>query len=142
MRKIRQSVFETNSSSTHSFVVCTNKEYNDFKNDKVYLIKEMNIYGCGKESNDLADELRNKSQFATAEEVKEIFYLSPELKRQYDEAIEEGNLDTMLAEEYYIYSYDSYDDYICDCCFENIEYSFTSPAGEKLVLFGYVGYDG
>lgn len=142
MRKIRQSVFEINSSSTHSFVICTDKEYNDFKNSKVYLIKEMSIYGCGKKANDLADELKNKSQFATAEEIKKVFYLSPELKKQYDEAVEEDNLDNMLAEEYSIYSCDSYDEYICDCCFEDIEHSFTSPAGEKLVLFGYVGYDG
>lgn len=142
MRKIRQSVFETNSSSTHSFVVCTDKEYKDFKNNKVYLIKEMSIYGCEEKANDLADELENKSQFATAEEIKEVFYLSPELKKQYDEAVEKDNLDSMLAKKYSIYSYDSYEGYIYDCCYEDIEHSFTSPAGEKLVLFGYVGYNG
>ena len=35
MYQIRQGVFETNSSSTHSLCICTKKEYEDFKDGKL-----------------------------------------------------------------------------------------------------------
>lgn len=35
MRQIRYGVFETNSSSTHSIVICTEKEYKQFQNDEL-----------------------------------------------------------------------------------------------------------
>lgn len=37
MIQIRKAIFETNSSSTHSLVMCSEKEYEDFNNGKVYL---------------------------------------------------------------------------------------------------------
>lgn len=35
MRQIRHGVFETNSSSTHSIVICTEKEYEQFQEDEL-----------------------------------------------------------------------------------------------------------
>lgn len=35
--QIRQGVFETNSSSTHSLTICSKQEYEDFKNGKLLI---------------------------------------------------------------------------------------------------------
>ncbi len=35
MKQIRKSVFETNSSSTHTLTMCTKEEYDDWKNGKL-----------------------------------------------------------------------------------------------------------
>ena len=37
MRQIRKGVFETNSSSTHSITICTQKEFNEFKSGLLVL---------------------------------------------------------------------------------------------------------
>ena len=37
MRQIRKGVFETNSSSTHSISICTQKEFNEFKSGLLVL---------------------------------------------------------------------------------------------------------
>lgn len=37
MKKIRQSVFETNSSSTHSLIFCSKEEYNLLEKDQLYI---------------------------------------------------------------------------------------------------------
>lgn len=58
MKKIRQNVFETNSSSVHSLIICTDEEYEKLNNNKLYI--------------------NNFEEFITSEEYKKIlidFYL-------------------------------------------------------------------
>lgn len=79
MKKIRVSVFETNSSSTHSITICSPEQW---------------------------EKLQNK-----------------EFEGLDDSLIEDYN--------YYLKSYK-----------ETYSYTDTTPKGEKIVLFGYYGYDG
>ena len=44
MRQIRQNTFETNSSSTHSLVLCTEDEFNDWKSGKTLLNTYMHTF--------------------------------------------------------------------------------------------------
>ena len=57
MIQIRRGVFETNSSSTHSICVCTEQQYKDFEDGKLY-------YDCGDD------------RLITPEEAEEYFCLS------------------------------------------------------------------
>lgn len=37
MKQVRRCVFETNSSSTHSITFCSEQEFEDFKNEKLFV---------------------------------------------------------------------------------------------------------
>lgn len=100
--QIRTSVFETNSSSTHSIAICTQKDFNAFKKGKTLI-----------ERNSLK------------------FYNS----------VEEGMTKDKWAEEEDFLTYDEFEEFVSER-YEEFEEKFTTPGGEKVVAFGYYGYDG
>lgn len=128
MFSIRPSVFETNSSSTHSLVMCMNDEYEHFKDGETFLNENWSS------KSEYVDK-----QFVSKSEAIDIIVHCP-----YRET--EKNVDGMMAmneeefadlcKEYEIYSYDSYGGY-----HERFSDSFTAPSGEKVVAFGYYGWD-
>lgn len=125
MKTIRLGTFETNSSSTHSMVICTEEEYEKWANGELYASR---WYGG----------------FKTKEEVMEDF------KKDHSEYFDsEGNFISTdeyenLEELMDDYSYDTkwYDldgwagDLECD------ENSYTSPSGDKIRIICRYGYDG
>ena len=62
-RQIRQSCFETNSSSSHSLVVCDNKTWNEFKEGRLF-------YNTLHESNGLPE-------FCTLKDIKFYYMYTP-----------------------------------------------------------------
>ena len=62
MKSVRSSVFETNSSSTHSLTICTKKDFNDFMEGKKYL---------GLYDDTLYDELPTDQEFFYEEDYVE-----------------------------------------------------------------------
>lgn len=60
-KQIRMGVFETNSSSTHSMVICTKEEYEKWKNGEYVYVSE--TYG-------LAEEDKPTTDFITAEQAE------------------------------------------------------------------------
>ena len=96
MFSIRNNVFETNSSSTHSLCVCTEEEYKKFVSGKI-------VYDTW------SDEFLSKEAYE--------------------------NLDD--GDKYGCMSYDSMGNYL-----EYYEHHFTTPSGDKMVVFGEYGYDG
>ena len=123
MKTIRLGTFETNSSSTHSMVICTEEEYEKWANGELYASR----YYDG---------------FKTKEEVIE------EAKKEYDERFDsEGNfipddeyetVDEFLNDWHTEwYDLDSWaGDLECD------ENSYTSPSGDKIRIICRYGYDG
>ena len=125
MRTIRLGTFETNSSSTHCMVICSEEEYEKWANGEL-----------------LAS--RWEDGFRTKEEVMEEF------KKEHSEYFDgEGkfiptgeyeNLEELMDD----YSYDI-EWYDLDGWTGDLEYdenSYTSPSGDKIKIVCRYGYDG
>ncbi len=147
--QVRQGVFETNSSSTHTLTICSKEDYEDWeRGDKFWL------------DNDWGKLQTNKS-FVTPEELEELTekYNEEEQKRidAGDKFAKILDMDKVLNERR---DYDSWEDsywdtersaleaYTMDDWYqrngdlETYERTFTSPSGDEMVAFGAFGYDG
>jgi hypothetical protein len=117
LRKVRRSIFETNSSSTHSISMANKNDYDKWKNDEV---------------------LFNGSEFVSQEEaikcIKEDKYF---IKHNSDfDFSDEDAVNELLKDNDY-YTYDNYgNDY------EYFSQSHKTQSGDEIVAFGYYGYDG
>lgn len=120
--QIRQGVFETNSSSVHSITMCTQNEFDDWRNGKVY----RNGGWWGSSTSPL-----KKKAFLTYDEAMELIKTSS----WYNPMDEDENIDEYLK-EYEIYSYENWGDY-----YETDVTHYTTPNGEKIVAVCYYGHD-
>ena len=119
MIKIRNSVFETNSSSTHSIIICSQAEYEQLEAGDLFIKRysdKLITYG---------DALRELHQYAgakydlhdmTREEIIDLF-------SEYDIA---ETLDQFYDDEY----------------LDNFSVDYQTMGGEKIVAFGKYGRDG
>lgn len=128
-RQIRKGVFETNSSSTHSLVMCLKSDFDRWERGEVLLF-------TGGEYCYPKDHAPQKNHFYTKEQAWEFEKSS---KYPPDHHI---HWDSNAAEEYLFqnqwYTYENYDD-------EYLEWfddTFTTPSGEEVIAFGKYGYDG
>lgn len=141
MKQIRNGIFETNSSSTHTLTMCMKDDYNDWINGKAYF--------------DL-----DTSKIKSAELVKEEFEVQNENKkfdnwrlRLIDEKAlkykEDGTLDyccwdydNLQRVTEYDAKYLTFKEY-WDMWVENETYEseFETPSGEKIIAFGDYGQD-
>ena len=122
MIQVRQGVFETNSSSTHSITMCTKNEFNEWVDGKIYR-NDGYWYGstCVKRDKD----------FLTYDEAIELIKSS----EYYEPMKEDENVDDYFK-EYRIYSYDNWGEY-----YETDVTNYTTPNGEEIVAVCYYGYD-
>jgi cobalamin biosynthesis Co2+ chelatase CbiK len=116
--QVRHSVFETNSSSTHSICITTAENYDKFKNGELYWYDE---------------------ELYTREEIIEKFKLTDDLDIETND--ESGTVDDKiedLVNDHEIQTFDTLggDEY------ETFTASCTTPNGEDIVAFGYHGYSG
>ena len=130
MRKqIRRGVFETNSSSTHSLVMCLKSDYDRWEHGEVLLYTGWG-YGYSK------DNGPKENHFYTKEQVIEF-----EKSSNYPPS-DDMNWDSEEAKEYLRErewrTFEDYDDEYLEW-YEDI---FTTPSGETVVAFGQYGYDG
>ena len=101
MIKIRRNVFETNSSSTHSLCICSEKEYNDWIDGKL------------------------------------LFNVWTGTFIETDKIVGNPDLDDEDIEEYC-----TFDEFPKNEYMETFERKYTTENGDKIVAFGYYGYDG
>ena len=117
MKQTRYNVFETNSSSTHNLVMCSENEFKDFEAGKTYY--------CRWEVRD-----RNKN-VVIFEEGK--FYPKDEVESYYE------SLGKSMEDAYDMETYE----YIMDNDYlESFEETYTTPNGDVVYAFGNFGYDG
>ena len=128
-RQIRKGVFETNSSSTHSLVMCLKSDFDRWNNGEVLLF-------TGNEWLYPDDNAPQKNHFYTKEQAIEF-----EKSSKYPPA-DDMDWDGEEAEEYLRdnewYTCENYDD-------EYLEWfddTFTTPSGEEIIAFGQYGYCG
>lgn len=125
MRQIRQGVFETNSSSTHSLTMMMKSDYERWQKENLYLYE--GGYGW-----DFSRPVKNS--LYTKEEVlkfaKNNRYWHSDVEDEYKEY-------EMLKDMGFISWDDEGSEYL-----ESFYHEFTTPSGETIVAFGEYGYDG
>ena len=115
MIKIRQGVFETNSSSTHAMVICSKADYEKLERGEMY------IDAWGEEP-------------VTKEEV--IKRLSKYYDREELEAMNEDDfLEIVMDNGFYTLDYWRED-------LNDFKEEFTTEHGDEIVVFGRYGFDG
>lgn len=99
MIKVRQGIFETNSSSTHSITMCTASDYEKWKNGEMYydiwdekLVPKEDVEN---ESEELDDD-----QYITYEQYDEKYCMEYET---FHEQLATPNGETVIAFGYYGY---------------------------------------
>lgn len=122
--QIRNNVFETNSSMTHSLTICTKDEYNAFNNGELAYIGD--AWGS------FPPEWKNK-EFIPVDELMAWVH-----EQEETEGIRFSTED--ICSEYCIYPdmelYEGYHDEL-----EFYEREFTTPSGDQMVAFGVYGHD-
>lgn len=125
-RQIRQGVFETNSSSTHSLTIMMKKDYVRWHKEKLYLFNDY-TYGWNDEDAPLKKTLYTKDE--VIEFLKKNKYYKNEDFSYIDNQI--------LKDAGFISSDDEGSEYL-----EDFYEEFTTSSGETIVAFGEYGYDG
>ena len=148
---VRRNTFETNSSSTHSLVMCSGDEYDLLEKNEAFLVSESEVV----KKEDLISEFINKNSYK---------------KKDWEEYCQKHNLDstdpevlanniihglssyeydeTELEQGQFIACFDTYDICTLDQFWEYYEErlesftdSYTTKSGEKVIAFGVYGMD-
>ena len=122
MISIRRNVFETNSSSTHSITMCSENEYDKWKSGEL-LFDYWN------------DELITKEEYEKKYNEEKKEYLT-----KYPNETEEDFEDYMEDDKRY-YTFTEFWEYI-ESDYETFEEKYETKSGDKVVAFGYYGYNG
>lgn len=127
MKTIRRSVFETNSSSTHSITIVSKKDYENWEKENLFI---------NTDSWASLSENKNKT-FVTKEEAIEILTNS---KYPPDEDLNSLNEEDFLEvlRDNGFKTKERYDD---EMEYEKFEKEYTSESGDIIVAFGYYGHD-
>lgn len=141
MLQIRRNCFETNSSSTHSLVMCDDNIYKALENNEAFLIGYMHGDQDVVRKEDLFTYLREHKSYLEKnwrDYCKETG-LNPESVDDFANEIIAGfnKANTML--DYEIYTLDQFDD---KCEMETYYQTYKTKDGEIIHAFGCFGYDG
>lgn len=128
MKQIRQSVFETNSSSTHSLTIVSKEDYENWEKENLF-INNGDAWGS-------LSENKNKS-FVTKEEVIEILTNS---KYPPDEDLNTLN-EEELSEVFSDNGFKTKETYYDEMEYETFEQEYTTKNGDTTIAFGYYGHD-
>ncbi len=131
MIQVRYGVFETNSSSVHSMVMCDEETYREFINDEILI----NGWNSRKNGTWITfdEALQSLSYYLTG-------YAFEELLEEYNvKSLNDIKKDELLKLFYenniaYDYNYYGYD-------YETFDKSFETKSGERVYAFGYYGED-
>ena len=119
--QVRRNVFETNSSSVHTLVVCKESDYDRWKNGEVLYFEGWSV--------DYPHSNRPKSDtFYTKEEA--IKFLN---SKYYDFPEDEKELEELFRENEW-YTYENYNG-----GYEYYSKHYETESGDRIVIFGYYG---
>lgn len=138
---IRRNSFETNSSSTHSLTICTEEEYEKWKKGflKFDLYNEKFIDSTPLQ---YTDELMRKAEMLYNETRNEYYKYWKDLTQEEKEKYCCQWVIQPEEEDFDIKSWKDYEEYANSDSLESYANHFTTPSGDKMVAFGYYGYDG
>ena len=137
MYSVRNSVFETNSSSTHSLIICSDKEYQDWMNHKLVYDSYSKKF-CESKKITLEDREKAESMY---DKTKTI-YMKSWIELPTD--VQESYIKENILKDKDPYQYKSYDDYCDDMNQheEQFEEIYKTEHGDIIHVLGYSGYDG
>ena len=117
MKQIRRSVFETNSSSTHSITMCMESEYDRWEAGEFYWSRwDCKLVPVKTADKKILNNIRASGEIYSKDEI-----------------------DNIRRNDYGFYTYDEFcNGYIR---YEGYCETFLTPGGEKVVAFGYYGQD-
>lgn len=142
MLQVRQGVFETNSSSTHSLNICTQEEFD------AWIAKDSDICFVGEAWGDFDPSKFNEANFVTKQEVlnraieankeheDKEYYKTYDIEHFFDKPEDEWYSESE-AERENVYLAEDYE----SDTLEYYERKFTTPSGDKMVAFGMYGQD-
>lgn len=146
MRQIRKNVFETNSSSTHCIAICTEDDYEKWKNGELFyniltesfvkndIVITQNDRQAAKEQYDRIGNKYYKDFNDLSEEIREEYILNYVKTKKMQE-----HRNPFENENYNLMTYNEYRDHYSNLEFDTTYY--TSPSGDKLVIACAYGYD-
>lgn len=120
-RQVRRGVFETNSSSVHSIIMCSDDEYKRWENGELYIERYDGNFVSREE---LVKQLKEKKNYKS----EDLCY--PNVNWE-----DEDEVNDLLYEEEYM----TYQQYWDDVEYETFDDSYTTKSGEKIHAFGYYG---
>lgn len=134
-RQIRRGVYETNSSSCHSLTMCSEEEFNRWKDGELLfdtweeVFVSANILTKDQKEEAAEDYELNKDEYAKdwndlSDNAKEKYYTSYAKRRN-------------LIKDHY----NNYQEYMYEGYLESYEKHYTTSNGEKIVAFGQYGHD-
>lgn len=136
-RQIRNNVFETNSSSTHSLTICSEEQFEDWKNGKLLFNDWDDEFVKFNELTD-QDKQDAKNEY---ERKKQIYWkdweqlTDDEVNKWYEKYAKENKFSSHNDCK-------TFDDWKYSTDLEYFVEHHTTPGGEKIVAFGHYGYDG
>ena len=140
MIKIRAGTFETNSSSTHSLIICTKEVFNALKNeDPRYLIDECEdkvVEIVPKTNEEIEKKAKEKYNETKNKFWKDWSDLSEDCKKSW---IKESGILAIKNDSGH--GLISYDEWMYGDSLETFSEEFITPSGDKMVVFGKYGYD-
>ena len=131
-RQIRRGVFETNSSSTHSLTLLLETDYDRWNEEDVFLFRGSGY--CYPEGNKPQNNHLYTKEEAIAFEKSSKFPPSKDFDWEDDEAIMELLHDNSWHDAEYFWDYYAEE-------YETFEDTMVTPSGEKIIAFGYYGYN-
>lgn len=143
MIKVRAGTFETNSSSTHSIVICSKKQFEEWKagrcfynvDTEKFVIPDMSrVEEYKKEAVEQYKRTKDGDPYSVSWGM-----LSQEDQNRYIEAHVKYRLE-QERDSYNCMSYDGYRHYYQEGC-EYTEKFFTTEHGDEVVAFGKGGYN-
>lgn len=138
MKQIRNGVFETNSSSTHSLTMCTEEEFDKWKKGEL-LFDSWN--DCFVENRTISEQEKEGAK-QHYNDLKGLYWKDweqlseQEIETWYNKYLQVSHRDC---------NYDgtqTYKEWSEDYNLSNFIQHYTSPSGDKIVCFGKFGYDG
>lgn len=131
-KQVRRGIFETNSSSVHSLVMCMESDYDKWDKGETLLFTG-SAWGYPENNRPLRNHFYTKEE-AIAFEKSSKYPPDEDFDWNDDENVME-----MLHENEWRSSEDFWDDRYGE--FEHFKDTMTTPNGDTVVAFGYYGYD-
>lgn len=125
---IREGVFETNSSSTHSLVIMEESDFKKWKDGKLFYNEDNYIPQANRKLDKELDALyKDHSEFYTKKEIED-------LKKFFSDH------DIEIDEEEWEETFQTYEHWRQEDELESSVYKHTTPGGEKIVAVAKYGY--
>lgn len=133
--QIREGVFESNSSSTHTLCICTEEQFSAWRRGEV-LYDRWN--DCFVKPTEMTEEDKENAKEYYVNSMDKYWKEWEELTEQerhewYEKYAEENGFQREGC--------DTYDDYMYNSYLDSYSESYTTEHGDQIHVFGHYGYD-